>query len=118
MNNIIKSVPGMRHSAAAKTTRTNKPQKMILADFKTTLFIAENNQKRALSSDVLTSMLNLSGRIGKPSRFNTHSLTGVFPSLSTPFKRMKNESVSYKNFEQNLIKWARLPFNGNFSTSL
>lgn len=100
MNNIIKSVPGIRHSAATKTT-------------KTTLF-SENVQKRAFSNDVLTSMLNSSGQIGKPSRFNMHLLSGVFPSLSTPFKRMKNESVSHKNFEQNLIKWARLPFNGNF----
>lgn len=43
---------------------------------------------------------------------NVESLTGVFPSLPTPFKRMKNEVVSFKNLEKNLLKWSSLDFAG------
>ena len=36
----------------------------------------------------------------------THAdkLRGILPSLTTPFKRSKDESVSWKDFEENLIR--------------
>ena len=31
-------------------------------------------------------------------------LRGILPSLTTPFKRSKDESISWKDFEENLIR--------------
>lgn len=49
-------------------------------------------------------------------RNTSNSLRGVFPSLSTPFKRMRNESISYDKLEKNLIKWSKIPFSGTIIT--
>jgi hypothetical protein len=43
---------------------------------------------------------------------NVDNLSGVFPSLATPFKRMKNEAISYKNLEENIIKLSSLDIAG------
>lgn len=48
-------------------------------------------------------------------RNTSNSLRGVFPSLSTPFKRMRNESISYDKLEKNLIKWSKIPFSGTYT---
>ena len=43
---------------------------------------------------------------------NTKYLTGVFPSISTPFERLKNEPVSWHNLEKNLKSLLKTPFSG------
>lgn len=42
----------------------------------------------------------------------SHNLSGIFPAISTPFKRLKNEAVSFKNLEKNLINWSTINFAG------
>lgn len=79
---------------------------------------------REISSDVLKSILHGDSSSSSSSKTptNTHhrranySLAGVYPSISTPFKRLKNEAISYEKLEQNLIKWSRIPFSGNLIT--
>lgn len=43
---------------------------------------------------------------------NSKYLTGVFPSISTPFERLKNEPVSWHSLEKNLTSLLKTPFSG------
>ena len=43
---------------------------------------------------------------------NSKYLTGVFPSITTPFERLKNEPVSWHNLEKNLRNLLKTPFSG------
>ena len=43
---------------------------------------------------------------------NSVYLKGVFPSLATPFDRLKNEPIAWDKFESNLRRLIKLPFAG------
>lgn len=40
-------------------------------------------------------------------------VSGIFPPIPTPFK--ENEDIDYEKLKENLDKWNKVPFAGNFS---
>jgi 4-hydroxy-2-oxoglutarate aldolase len=42
--------------------------------------------------------------------YDRDNLSGIIPSLITPFKRSQSEMISWKDFEHNLNHWSKIPF--------
>jgi len=43
-----------------------------------------------------------------------NKIDGILPPICTPFKNQKNEPIAWKNLENNLKLWERIPFKGFF----
>lgn len=45
---------------------------------------------------------------------SSDSLRGIFPTMTTPFKRTQDEAISFKDLEKNLAHWSSIPFAGTY----
>ena len=43
---------------------------------------------------------------------NAEKLSGIFPTLTTPFTKLQDESISWHDLEENLLKLSKLDFAG------
>lgn len=56
--------------------------------------------------------LNKSNLSSKLLISHVENFCGVFPALCTPFMKLKNEEISWKNLEKNLVRLCSNPFSG------